>query len=72
MVFFDKLSRQTDQGITSGEQRLAALIRLGLTHKEMGELLYISPESVKKAKNRLTKKLDLPSGYDLSQLIMKL
>jgi tetratricopeptide (TPR) repeat protein len=56
-------------GITQAELRLAALINLQLSSREIAAMLGISSESVKKARQRLRKKLGLSPEQDLDQLI---
>ena len=51
--------------ITANELKLAALLRLNLSAKEIAQLLNISPESVNKARYRLRKKIGLDSRDDL-------
>lgn len=49
--------------LTTNEQRLASLIKLGLAGKEVATILAITPKSVNKAKSRLAgklKKLNVP------------
>lgn len=51
--------------LSNNEFRLAALIRLNLSDKEISELLFIEISSVKKAKHRLKQKLSLEVGDKL-------
>jgi DNA-binding CsgD family transcriptional regulator len=57
--------------LTPHELRLAALIRLNITNKEIAKLLNIESDSVKKTRNRLRKKLNNRSTEDLSSYIIK-
>lgn len=50
--------------LTESDLRLLGYIKLKLTNKQIAQLKNISPESVKIAKNRLRKKLELPPGSD--------
>ncbi len=52
-------------GLTSNEFRLIALIRLNLSTKEISSVLGISPDSVKTARYRLRKKLNLDTQKNL-------
>ena len=66
--FFTRLrSRQPD--LTESEIRLAALTKLNLTAREMAGMLGISPESIKKARYRLRKKLSEKGENSLEELI---
>jgi tetratricopeptide (TPR) repeat protein len=56
-------------GITQAELRLAALINLQLSSREIASMLGISAESVKKARQRLRKKLELTPEQELDQFI---
>lgn len=69
--FFVKLKSQ-NSSLTSNDLRLCALIRLNLTMKEMGQMLGISAESVKTARYRLRKKLDLVHEENLTDYLIKL
>ncbi|MES2730567.1 MAG: tetratricopeptide repeat protein [Bacteroidota bacterium] len=67
--FFTKLkAAHTDLG--PGELRLCALVRLNLSLKECATLLSISPDSVKTARHRLRKKLNLPEDNNLVDYVM--
>ncbi|MEQ8240050.1 MAG: tetratricopeptide repeat protein [Cyclobacteriaceae bacterium] len=63
--FFDKLMAQ-NESLTNNELRLSALIKLNLSMKEVANILGISSESVKTARYRLKKKLNLPSELSLN------
>jgi tetratricopeptide (TPR) repeat protein len=56
-------------GITPAELRLAALITLQLSTREIAAMLGISSESVKKARQRLRKKLELTAEQDLDSFL---
>jgi tetratricopeptide (TPR) repeat protein len=58
--------------LTSNDLRLSAMLKLNLTSKEVASIMNISPESVKKARYRLRKKLDLPDESDLHTFMMSL
>ena len=57
--------------LTAHELRLAALLRLNMPNKEIAKLFNIEPDSVKKARNRLRKKLMLDSKEDLTAYIIR-
>ncbi|MDJ1486171.1 hypothetical protein QNI16_37155 [Cytophagaceae bacterium YF14B1] len=66
--FFAKL-RQQYPDVTSAEQRLAALIKLNLSSKECADTLGISIISVRKARYRLRKKLQVETSVSLEDFI---
>ena len=55
--------------LSSNEVRLAVLIRLGISSKEIATLLNISPKSVEINRYRLRKKLGLDRGANLTHFI---
>ncbi|RLD37816.1 MAG: hypothetical protein DRI89_14890, partial [Bacteroidetes bacterium] len=55
--------------ITENEKRLAALLRLNLSSKEIASILNISPKSVEMNRYRLRKKLRVSSKINLSEFI---
>jgi tetratricopeptide (TPR) repeat protein len=67
--FFIKLKKENPE-LSSGELRLCALIRLSLNLKETATLLNITPDSVKTARHRLRKKLNLPEESNLTDYLM--
>jgi hypothetical protein len=69
--FFGKL-RCHYPDITVSELRLAALIKLKLSLKESAAMLGISPESVKKSRYRLKKKLAVPDSENVDEFIIRL
>jgi len=69
--FFSKL-KTTITDITIAEQRMAALIRLHLTTRQMASLLGISPNSVNKTKQRLRQRFNLPVDVNVEEFIIKL
>jgi tetratricopeptide (TPR) repeat protein len=58
--------------ITPNEIRLMALIRMSLSTKEIANILNISVPGVKKARQRLRKKMNLPSEESLENAILDL
>jgi tetratricopeptide (TPR) repeat protein len=54
--------------LTQAETRLAALLRLNLTTREMADMLGISADSANKARYRLRKKLELHPEQDLQEI----
>lgn len=62
---FFKSLEQRYPALTNQERRLAALLRLNLSSKEISGILNISPKSVDQSRYRLRKKLDLPKSENL-------
>jgi inorganic phosphate transporter, PiT family len=58
--------------LTDQEKKLATLIRMNLSNKEISTLLSISPKSVEVARYRLKKKLGLEKDDSLMQFIINL
>lgn len=57
--------------LTANELKLAAFLKLGLTSKEIASVLFINPDSVKVARSRLRKKLNLKSDKNLQVFLSK-
>lgn len=68
---FYKHLKEEHHDLTPAEMRLAALIKLKMTIKEVSAVLNISPGSVKTARYRLRKKFNLQTTEDLSDYLMK-
>jgi len=58
--------------LTSNEVRLICFILSGLSNKEIAGIFSVEPESVKKARYRLKKKLNLPEDESLSFYLQNL
>lgn len=56
--------------LTQNDLRLVSLLRINIHTKEIAQILGISADSVKKAKIRLAKKLELGSQAEMIQLVM--
>ena len=69
--FYEKLKGLSDQ-LSSNDLRLASLIRLNMNSKEIGSLLNISDEGVKKARYRLRKKIGVDSETNIHDYILNL
>ncbi len=69
--FFEKLYQEANT-LNSNETRFCAYIRMGLTTKEIAQLMAISPGSVQKARYRLKKKLKLEKEKNLIEYIANL
>ena len=57
--------------LSNNELRLAALMKMNMSSKEIATLLNISMEGVKKARYRLRKKLNLPSEEGLQDFLIQ-
>lgn len=70
-LFFTTLS-QIAPTLTQLELRQCAYIKINLAPKQVGNLLNISPDSVKKSRTRIKKKLNLSAEDNLSKFIANL
>ena len=68
--FYDTLSTNYPT-LTIRELRLCALIRIGLSNKEIADITFREIRSVEAAKNRLRKKLALPQQEDLAHFLIQ-
>ncbi len=66
--FFDKLHEKFPS-LTNNDLRLSVLVKMNFSIKELSEMFGISPESVKTARYRLKKKLNLPSEQNLNDFL---
>ena len=69
--FFNALTT-TFPNLTKSDLRLCALIRLGLTPKDISSLRGISSKSVEMGRYRLRKKLTLPQEVDLFNFLQNI
>jgi tetratricopeptide (TPR) repeat protein len=69
--FFMRL-RQAAPDITMAEQRMAALTLLNMNGRETAAMLGISPESVRKTRQRLRQRLQLDAQDDLGTCLLRL
>lgn len=69
--FYTKL-KQHFPGISPNDLKICALIKLNLSIKEMAGILNISPDSVKTARYRLRKKIQLNTEDNLTDFILGL
>ena len=69
--FFTKL-RNEKPDLTDGEMRLAALMKLNLSTKEISSMLGISSDSVTKAKYRFKQKMNMEKGKELEGFVMSI
>jgi FixJ family two-component response regulator len=66
--FFDHLKSKFPD-LNSNDLKLCALLKLNLDTKQIATVMDISPESVKVARSRLRKKLQLEQSENLSSFI---
>lgn len=69
--FFDKL-KETCNDLTGNDLRLVALIKLNMASKDMATLLGISMDSLRVARYRLRKKINLTEGESLTAFIQSI
>ncbi|MGC4039613.1 MAG: hypothetical protein QM710_02140 [Flavobacterium sp.] len=67
--FYTRL-KQKYPDISANDLKICALIKLNLSIKEMASILNISPDSVKTARHRLRKKLQLSTEDNLTDFIL--
>lgn len=66
--FFQRLESEHD-ALTDREKRLAALVRIGLSSKEIAQIFNIEPKSVDMYRYRLRKKMNLDSDKNLTSYL---
>lgn len=69
--FYASLTRSFPN-LTSNDLRLCAFIRLNMSNKEISALTFQSVDSLKMARHRLRKKLNLESGENLNSFLNQL
>ncbi len=69
--FFSYL-KNINPDLTTNDLRLCALIKLNMNSKEMASVLNIAPNSIKSARYRLKKKLNLDIEADLEEFIRRI
>lgn len=69
--FYTRL-KQTHPEISANDLKICALIKLNMSIKEMASILNISPDSVKTARYRLRKKLQLAADENLTDFILSI
>lgn len=70
-TFFENLKKYSEE-LTASDLRLVALIKMNLNSKDMATLFGISQDSLRVARYRLRKKLNIPQGENLSTFIQAL
>ncbi len=69
--FFEKLLKKVPS-LSSNDLRLSALIRLNMNIKESASVFNVEPASIKSARYRLRKKLNLNQEDDLYDYMRKI
>ncbi|AEV99132.1 Tetratricopeptide TPR_1 repeat-containing protein [Niastella koreensis GR20-10] len=69
--FFSTL-KQRFPDLTPSEQRLLALMKLNLSKREMAGMLGIAPDSIKKTRQRIRKKINVIDDVALEELVASL
>jgi tetratricopeptide (TPR) repeat protein len=69
--FFSYL-KNINPDLTTNDLRLCALVKLNMNSKEMASVLNIAPNSIKSARYRLKKKLNLDIEADLEEFIRRI
>lgn len=69
---FQKLLRRKAPSLTDNEIRLCSMTSIGLSIKQIANVLSISPESVQKARYRIKKKLQIDDDVTLNQYLQQI
>ena len=64
--------RKRYENLTSKDERLATLVQMDLTNKDIANVMHVEPDSVKQAKRRLKRKLQLDGETDLGDYLKSL
>jgi DNA-binding CsgD family transcriptional regulator len=67
--FYHRLVSKYPQ-LTDNDRKLCAMVRLGLSSKEIASIVNISPKSVDMNRYRLRKKMDLVAEEELGNFLM--
>ncbi len=69
--FLDQLKSEFPD-LTRNELKFCALLKCNLGNKEIANILHISPDSVKKSRNRIRKKFELDPDENLTKFILEI
>lgn len=69
--FFGRLNT-LHPSLTNNEIKLCAYLKLNLSHKDIADILHIQPESVRKAKTRMRKKMGLSSDQEILEYLYRI
>ena len=67
---FNEKAQQKFPAVTSNDLRLMALLKMNLSSKEIANILNISNDGIKKARQRLRKKMELDSNDSLEAIVI--
>jgi hypothetical protein len=56
--------------VTESDIRLLTLVKLGLSNREMANMLGVTTEAIKKSRQRLRKKINLPEHLSLEEVVI--
>jgi len=70
--FFEKLKQSAISNLTEENLKMCAYTKIGMTIKQIAQLLHIEPRSVVMTRNRITKKLKTSENETLVDFIEKL
>jgi DNA-binding CsgD family transcriptional regulator len=70
-LFYQELAK-VNSDLTSNDLKICALLKLNMNIKESASVLNIEPDSVKKARYKLRKKLNLKPEDDLVEFVMRI
>ena len=68
--FFEKLNKEY-KNLTQNDLKLCAYLRINLNSKEIAKILNITPDSMKKSRHRLRKKLEINPEDDIVEFMNK-
>ncbi|MEO1021113.1 MAG: hypothetical protein AAFW89_01100 [Bacteroidota bacterium] len=71
MGFFHALRKLSNE-LTAKDERLAMLVQMDLTNKDIANILHIEADSVKQARRRLKRKLQLDAHIDLQDYLKRM
>ena len=69
--FIKQLSKRAISKLSSTELRLAMLLRLNLSSKEIAAILRVTPDSVRVARYRLRRKLPIEQKQELVNFMLQ-
>ena len=67
---FNEKAQQKFPAVTSNDLRLMALLKMNLSSKEIANILNISSDGIKKARQRLRKKMGIDSNESLEAIVI--
>jgi DNA-binding CsgD family transcriptional regulator/tetratricopeptide (TPR) repeat protein len=70
--FFQLLLAKSNQTLTNLDMKYCAYIKIGMSNREIAQIMNVEQKSVRMAKYRLKQKLNVPKEIDLDTIIIKL